>query len=427
LRLKVKGNLVEKTAYCPGCGQELSNLVCQSGDAVPSEEEERPSRSWAAVVFAVVALVVGAAAMPVGVAFDRPIAPVLAGVGLSLGMLGMFTAVLRCGGRGFGLSLASSAVCGLVLVVALMFFGKGTPPDDRGAIAEAANQADDGHVDAGKPANPPKPGPGHDPAGGISDPKIAKLVRELRSDRPANRIRAAEELSRMKEKARPAARAICEAATDTDESVRQAALEALEKVQPALYEPVLTLMVDGGRNNQARAARIIEQMGEDGKPATPVLLAHLRLHPAVADIKALRVVASDDPATAVLLLELMTYGGQRPSDEGWQIRNAATAALRDVAKSQPSQRREIVKSLVAAIRNAQTTAEGASGRHPLHIEDIVAAEQSFQTAIVAINTLAEIGPDAKEAVPELKKLKLSPSASMRRAAIAALERIDPQR
>jgi HEAT repeat protein len=372
----------------------------------------------------------GVAAMPSALALHEHLGPVLAGLGLLLGVVGMFTAVLRGRGTGFGLSLAGTAVCGSVLIAAVVLFGKGLLPHDRQAQTDAAKQDNGGGADKDEEPAPntgkgkPPPGTGSRPnsADGIGNKKVADLVRALRSERSADRIRAAEQLGKLREEAKSAARALCEAAATSEEAVRQAALEALERVHPALYKPVLTLLVDNDPSNQLLATRAIKDMGEVGKAATPVVHAHLRRNRGMTrndalfqnnddlileDMAALRAIAPDEPDTLTVLMELTTYEGR--FYQGGPIRAAAATALGELATRQPDRRQDIVKTLVAA-----TQFRPKSGK-----------EWGAQpTAIAAINALAMIGPHAKEAIPELKKLKLSSEMAIREAAAAALEKIE---
>ncbi len=191
----------------------------------------------------------------------------------------MFTAVLRGRGLGFGLSLAGTAVCGSILLVAIVVpTGKGTSADDEHTRAETARQDDRDGVAGEKKPRGERPGNQDTIKRGEEDEKVAKLVRSLKSDQAADRIRAAEQLGKLKAEGKPAARALCEAAIDEDDSVRQAALEALEKVHPALYKPVSTLLVDSNAVNQISAAQTIGNMRAEGKAATPLLTAHLKRH-----------------------------------------------------------------------------------------------------------------------------------------------------
>src|SRR5258708_6460764 len=57
----------------------------------------------------------------------------------------------------------------------------------------------------------------------------------------ADRVRAAQELGKLGERAKPAARALCAAAIDESPKTSQAALESLEKVWPELHKQVVLL------------------------------------------------------------------------------------------------------------------------------------------------------------------------------------------
>jgi HEAT repeat protein len=400
----------------------------------------------------------GVGAMPAALMFSQILGPALAGVGVMLGIVGMFTAVLRARGTGFVLSLAGTAVCASVLFAALLLLPKGMLQlDRRQALAGTAKQ-DSGDARATGPRRPkagstgqegfregeverdpgkPKPrateresphadpGPRPDAEESPGESKVSRLVRDLKSENRAARIRAAEELGKMKEQGKPAARALCETALNTDQELRLAALEALEKIHPSLYKSVATLLLDREQHNQAQAARAIKLMGQEGNAATPVLLSHLKAsytprqevngrffpgnvneHLAVMDMAALQAVAADEPETVSLMIELATFEGQ--FGEGGQIRQAAIAALAELAKKQRDRRPAIVKALVAAAQ----------------FQSRVAGWQDQQTCIAAINALGAIGPDARQAIPELKKLKLSPDKSIREAASAAVEQIE---
>jgi hypothetical protein len=400
----------------------------------------------------------GVGAMPAALMFSQVLGPALAGVGVMLGIIGMFTAVLRARGAGFVLSLAGTAVCASVLFAALLMLPKGMLQlDRRQALAGTAKQ-DSGEARAtgvkrpkasstgregvreaeiepnpekprpratGRERPPADPGQGADTEDSIGESKVTRLVRDLKSETRGDRIRAAGELGRLKEKGRPAARALCELALNADLDLRQAALEAMEKVHPSLYKSVATLLLDREQHNQLEAAQAIKEMGQEGNAATPVLLSHLRAncparqeggarfvprnvneHLAVIDMGALQAVAANEPETVKLMVELATFEGQ--FGEGGQIRPAAISALTELATKQRDQRPAVVKALMAAAQ----------------FQSRVGRWQDQQTCIAAINALGAIGPDARQALPDLKKLKLSPDMSIRQAASEAVEKIE---
>jgi HEAT repeat protein len=231
----------------------------------------------------------------------------------------------------------------------------------------------------------------------------------------------------LKERARPAARALCEATVDPSEAVRRAALEALEKVHPELYKRVVVLLVDANPHNHTQASGALRGMGKDAEAATPVLLAHLRLHSgpprpnqdtifglkypyadsARADIGALAKLAPTDPEVIKLLMDLSEHLPANNPFYGGQVQLSAVEALREIGKNYPEQRKRIVPALIAAA--------GEEDRR-----------RGFgaQQSLAAIRALGDFGPDARAAVPALKKLKLHPEDAIRQAASSALEKIE---
>jgi hypothetical protein len=112
------------------------------------------------------------------------------------------------------------------------------------------------------------------------DPEVKKLIARLSdtSASPASRVTIAKKLATFDpEKGKPAARALCGAATNTG-ALRTAALDALQKLHPKLYPEVTTIVSDNNPKNHYMAQGAIAKMGDDGNAAMPVILAHLKLH-----------------------------------------------------------------------------------------------------------------------------------------------------
>jgi HEAT repeat protein len=399
------------------------------------------------VVLALAALASGILALPLAVAVhNQAIGIVLAGVGAAFGAVGAVLCLSR-NGTSFGLMLATTSICGVVLAVALIFIGDQgdfrVPRVERQVVQDGRKQGEDrtrpqaaeseknrdNQVPRGEAGDRPRADepkdrrdaklrPAQERPEGPDDAAIARLVKALKSDNARERIRAAEQLGAMREAGRPAARGLCEAALDTREAVRQAALEALEKVHPALHKPVLTLLVDKDHQNQIKASRTIAALQEGGKAAVPVLLAHMELlksRPswtsleAREDIATLVKIAPDEQPVIKVLIELATIRGA--SDQAYTSRIAAVSGLGDIGKSRPEKRKQIVPVLIVA----------------LDFPDRFVREEHWhdqQVCLAAIQALGNFGPDAKNAIPELKKLKLNPEMRIREAATAAQEKIE---
>src|SRR5206468_381048 len=74
--------------------------------------------------------------------------------------------------------------------------------------------------------------------------RVAQLIKDLKSKNPADRIKAAEALRDIGEDAKSAREALCDAILDPREAIVTAVAAALEKVDPGLQKPILTLRVD---------------------------------------------------------------------------------------------------------------------------------------------------------------------------------------
>src|SRR5262249_46810357 len=131
-------------------------------------------------------------------------------------------------------------------------------------------QKSDPRAEPEKPPAKPADKPDTKPAD-KQDTGIKALIARLKGDDPAEQIRAAGDSGKMGEDAAPAAEALCEAATSRSQEVRQAALEALEKVRHDLYPHIVALVVKD-TSRVTYACQEIGRMKEKGRPATKVLL-----------------------------------------------------------------------------------------------------------------------------------------------------------
>ena len=83
---------------------------------------------------------------------------------------------------------------------------------------------------------------------------VAAVAKNLKSPDPRMRIKAANGLGAMGPRASAAATALCQAAMDPNPSVREAALQAMERVRGDIYLLVSALILDANSDHRASAA-----------------------------------------------------------------------------------------------------------------------------------------------------------------------------
>jgi len=231
------------------------------------------------------------------------------------------------------------------------------------------------------------------------DPKVASLIKALKGKTTTDRVKAAESLGKLGPEAHDATRAICETVLDRQQKVRNAALNALEKINPDLHQAVTPLVLDENFRNRLDALEQIKKMGEEGRPATPVV---------IASMNSLRPVFIGSEFKADLLID--TLMAIAPEDKEvvdalitWLLTELDATTIVRCAEVLPQTHSP--KKAVPALLKSMSTRGGYSA---------------------AIQALGEIGPDAKAAVKPLANIILTnANPELRVAAITALRRIDP--
>src|SRR5437763_611388 len=113
--------------------------------------------------------------------------------------------------------------------------------------------------------------------------RVAALARELDGGGADDKVKAAGELAKLGADGRPAAKALTRVCVDPSPRVSQAAMNALEKVWPELYQAGAALLKEkddalGKSPKREEAARTIVRLGDDAAAGVPFLLHHLRDH-----------------------------------------------------------------------------------------------------------------------------------------------------
>lgn len=238
-----------------------------------------------------------------------------------------------------------------------------------------------------------------------SDP-LQGLIKQLRGRDAVAKVKAAQELAKMGEQAQPASKALCEAVLDKSSKVAIAAMESLEKVNPEIHKPLSTLILDQDYRNQVQAAKELGSMGDKAEAAVPVLIDRLRKEMAKdssevffdelarACFGALQQIGPEDPEN-IKTVKLLAG----PTTRNHDARTAALLTLEKIAGDDEKRRKEFLPVMRSALDNPQCQ-------------------------LTAIKIVAEYGTLAKDLLPTLKKLKLSPREAIREAAKDAVDRIE---
>ncbi len=227
----------------------------------------------------------------------------------------------------------------------------------------------------------------------------------LKDKNPAIRIKTANALAKLPSipETKVAAEPLVEAMMDPMPEVRSAANEALAKIAPAIQTNVLTLLIG---NDKRAAARQLQGLGKEAKFALPALIHCYRSNatgeglttdqlPQIRAIwlDSLAGIAPDDKRVVQIVLDKVANKKDR-----FHFAREKAISLLDVVQADKSEK---VKALVTVL-----------DAHP-------------QLAVTAIIAIERIGaPEAAEALPALKKLKLSTDDAVRQAAASAVTKIE---
>jgi serine/threonine protein kinase/HEAT repeat protein len=229
---------------------------------------------------------------------------------------------------------------------------------------------------------------------------ILALAKDLQAKDAAKRLKALQQIGGYGTEANIAGEELITAMADPVPTVRAAASEALEKVNPKVHPHVLTLMY--GMNKTGAVAELAK-LGPDAAIAVPLLLYYhnnpqllggvlpweTNLFPTVAKI------APRDRRFASAVLA----GISRPVAKGVTPLNSprvAGLAQLDVIDATSADK---LKALLTALGDGQLAAE-------------------------VITSIGNLRRDAEPALPVLKQLKLSPDDAIRKAATEAVKKIE---
>lgn len=277
-------------------------------------------------------------------------------------------------------------------------------------------------------------------------PELQAVVSRLKRGTTEERLKAAAELAEMGEKAQPATRALCEVAMSPSQKVAHATLEALEKVNPEIHKPVFILIVDEKADKHLEALHKLSLLGEQGKPATTVVLHEIKrcrelfndpqarwglarlIQVTEESMKTLPKIAADDPQALKTIIDLTKFTmvpvvvptRRRFIQTTAPFRANGLTLLGELAEGQPDFRKQIIPPVVALLKEAvqQTNASN---------------ENEILNAIAWVDhtskTLLKCGDEAKqtltkEVLPRLKDLGFHKSDNVRKTAEALRKKIE---
>jgi HEAT repeat protein len=251
------------------------------------------------------------------------------------------------------------------------------------------------------------------------DEKLAPLIKDLQGKDVKAKLGAVAKLEAMGADAFEAAPALVEhGVLSPNPKIRDAAIAAFEKIDPAVHKEVVTILVDQSIANRNRSVESHKTLGPKAAAALPVIkVYHANLYQGLRQsggklvvqpakvprhsyhtLRAMVAIAPEDAATQTTVLALV--GG---ADE--LLPRDPTAGV--VERSQVFTLMNAMK-----IENKQKYTALVAG---------LAASRTDRPAIIA--EIGKLGADAKGAIPTLQQLKTDKDAAVRAAAASALEAI----
>ena len=243
--------------------------------------------------------------------------------------------------------------------------------------------------------------------------QVTGLLKQLDASLPTEtRMAALEALGKLGPKVKDTAgKPVARCMLDHNPKIGRKALDALEKIDPAVAKECTDILVD----NELRLKSIetLARLGRDAKSATPILVGVVDkviasrgvglnvqkpFDVAAAAVRALVVIAPDDerlPRHFVAWIEV--------ADEGVKV--AAVSGLPRLERLSQKDKHDAVLGLSKQLK--------------------VADSPRVKTA--AADALGEFGPDAKAAVGALENAKVDKNAEVRQSAQRALDKIRGER
>jgi hypothetical protein len=269
---------------------------------------------------------------------------------------------------------------------------------------------------------------------------LANLVKELGAPKSEQRVQAADAIRRMGTDGKPAARALCKAIAAHEGRSRAACLDALKAVFPELHDPVETLAIEGNFPRHRQAVTDLTVMGSAAAPAISVVVTYHQRLPAM--LLSLHAVARRgngrrgssyagagspsvfyDNMELALLKALSALG---PDD--LETRPAFMLALLPVtlptgltSQSYPKHSTAVRLEVIEGLTRLAEHHPDLAGPTVRELRKLLPDSPLTMTVI---KTLPRLGMPAKDALADLRKLRMSNLRELRDAAAEATEAIE---
>jgi HEAT repeat protein len=237
--------------------------------------------------------------------------------------------------------------------------------------------------------------------------RLQPIVADLRSKDQGTKLAAIERLGAMGSEARDAGADLVEyGMLDTSPKVRDEATAAFEKIDPAVYKEVLTVLLDKSIQKRVEAVKALQGMGAKAKAAVPALKNYheslMKGRPPRVELHALEAMATIAPDDASVQSVILGHvGGPDARDGGLAL-----------GSNSPHR--------TGLVRCMNLTRADNGQKYKALMAGLAATKVDH---VVIINELAKLGADAKDALPTLTKLKTHSNAKVREAAGAAVAAI----
>jgi hypothetical protein len=224
-----------------------------------------------------------------------------------------------------------------------------------------------------------------------AETKMQAAVRNLKSDNPKDRALGLVTLGLMGKEAVGASRSVVSSLFDDSAEVRKMAGQALGKVNPAIAQPVLTLVRSDDYDSRLAALQTLAKQGKDASASIPALMSFFtqaKDDDKAKVVAALGTVGVDDQALAEKMASWAV------NDPNPKVREAALKALPNIAGA-----KDQIGPLTKTLMN----------------------DKNVDSRINVINALATLGKGDKQVLATLEKLQSDPSPKIKEAAKKALK------